>query len=48
MEGELPTAERGIEVLGTPLGHEDHVARHLEAVTDEQRILLERISRVHA
>ena len=43
---QLPTVERGIKVLGTPLGHEDYVARHLEAVTDEQRILLERIPRV--
>ena len=43
---QLPTVERGIKVLGTPLGHEDYVVRHLEAVTDEQRILLERIPRV--
>ena len=44
---QLSTAERGIKLLGTPLGHEDYVARHLEAVADEQRILLERMPRVH-
>ena len=43
---QLPTVERGIKVLATPLEHEDYVARHLEAVADEQRILLERIPRV--
>ena len=42
----IPTAEQGMKVLGTPLGHEDYVARHLEAVADEQRVLLDRIPRV--
>ena len=35
-----------MKVFGTPLGYEGCVARHLEAVADEQRVLLERISRV--
>ena len=43
---QVPTAEQGMKVLGTPLGHEDCVARHLEAVVDEPRVLLERIPRV--
>ena len=40
---------QGMKVLGTPLGHEDYVARHLESVTEEQRVLLEgsTTSRVH-
>ena len=28
----VPTHEQGIKVLGTPLGHEDFVAAHLESV----------------
>ena len=44
---QVPTADQGMRVLGTPLGHEDYVARHLESVAEEQRVLLERIPRVH-
>ena len=29
---QVPTADQGMKVLGTPLGHEDYVARHLESV----------------
>ena len=39
----LPTAEQGIKVLGTPLGHEDFVAAHLSSVLRAHQILLERI-----
>ena len=37
---QVPTADQGMKVLGTPLGHEDYVVRHLESVADEQRVLL--------
>ena len=40
MGSRVPTAEQGMKVLGTPLGHEDYVARHLESVADLQRVLL--------
>ena len=43
---EIPTEEQGMKVLGTPLGHEAFVARHLQAVADEHRVLLDRIPRV--
>ena len=38
----LPTAEQGIKVLGTPLGHEDFVAAHLSSVLHAHQTLLER------
>ena len=42
----LPTDRQGIKVLGTPLGHPDFVARHLQAVVAEHQTLLDRIPRV--
>ena len=42
----VPTDRQGIKLLGTPLGHPDHVARHLQSVVQEHRVLLERIPRV--
>ena len=42
----LPTDRQGIKVLGTPLGHFDFVARHLQAVVAEHQTLLDRIPRV--
>ena len=42
----LPTDRQGIEVFGTPLGHPDFVARHLQAVVAEPQTLLDRIPRV--
>ena len=39
----LATAEQGIKVLGTPLGHEDSVAAHLHRVLRKHQTLLERI-----
>ena len=33
----LPTDRQGIKVLGTPLGHPDFVARHLQAVVAEHQ-----------
>ena len=38
-----PNRERGISVLGTPLGHPDFVAAHLQKILAEHRILLGRI-----
>ena len=40
---DIPTVDQGIRVFGTPLGHPDHVARHLHRVQQEQQILLDRI-----
>ena len=37
------TAQQGIKVLGTPLGHEDFVAAHLQRVLRKHQTLLERI-----
>ena len=39
----LPTELQGIKVLGTPLGHPDFVAAHLDRVLSDHRTLLERI-----
>ena len=39
----LVTAEQGIKVLGTPLGHEDFVAAHLQRVLRKHQTLLERV-----
>ena len=38
----LPTELQGIKVLGTPLGHPDFVAAHLDRVLSDHRTLLER------
>ena len=35
-----PNRERGISVLGTPLGHPDFVAVHLQKILEEHQILL--------
>ena len=43
---QVPTDEKGIKVLGTPLGHADFVSRQLQTVLEEQHILLNRIPRV--
>ena len=43
---EFTSAHQGIKVLGTPLGHPDFVARHLQAVAAEHQTLLDRIPRV--
>ena len=40
---QLPSELQGIKILGTPLGHPDFVARHLEGVLEEQRVFLSRI-----
>ena len=42
---DIPSSQQGIKVLGTPLGHVDFIAQHLN-VTEEQRCLLERIPMV--
>ena len=39
----LPTELQGIKVMGTPLGHPDFVAAHLDRVLSDHRTLLERI-----
>ena len=43
---DIPTVDQGIRVLGTPLGHSDYVARHLQRVEQEQQTLLDRIPSV--
>ena len=40
---ELPTHQRGINFLGTPLGHPDFVQAHLDKLTAQHQILLDRI-----
>ena len=40
---DIPTADQGIKVLGTPFGDPDFVARHLERVEQEQQVLLDKI-----
>ena len=42
----VPTDRQGIKLLGTPLGHPDYVARHLQSVVQEHRVILDRIPRV--
>ena len=42
----IPTAQQGIKVLGTQIGHPDFVAAQLEAVRREHEVLLDRISSV--
>ena len=42
----VPTDRQGIKLPGTPLGHPDYVARHLQPVVQEHRVLLHRIPRV--
>ena len=40
---ELPPEDQGLKVLGTPLGHPDYVAAHLQNTMDKHRIFLQRI-----
>ena len=40
---EVPTAQQGIKVLGTPLGHPDFVRQHLRDVSEEHERFLTRI-----
>ena len=40
---ELPTHQRGIKVIGTPLRHSDFVQAHLGKLTAQHQILLDRI-----
>ena len=42
----LPTEQLGIRVLGTPLGHDDFVAAHLQECLRSHQILLDRIPEV--
>ena len=41
--GEAGTAEPGIKILGTPLGHTDFVRNQLQHVREHQQMLLDRI-----
>ena len=43
---DLPVESQGIKVLGTPLGHPEFVASHLEHIAEEHRVLLERMPAV--
>ena len=43
---EVPTTMQGMKVLGTSLGHPDHVASHLSAMTRKHGVLLEAIPNV--
>ena len=40
---QLPSEMQRLKILGTPLGHSDFIARHLQGVLDEQRVFLSRI-----
>ena len=40
---DIPTAEQGVRVLGTPLGHPDCVCTYLQNVLNEHGVLLSRI-----
>ena len=40
---EVPSAQQGIKVLGTPLGHPDFVQQHLRDVSEEHERFLTRI-----
>ena len=42
----VPIDRQGIKLLGTQLGHPDFVARHLQSVVQEHRVILDRIPRV--
>ena len=44
----IPTAQQGIKVLGTPIGHQDFVAAQLESVRREHEVLLSRIPSIRA
>ena len=39
----VPVEERGIKILGTPIGHPEHVRRFLVTLSDEHQTLLSRI-----
>ena len=41
--GGLPTDQQGIKVLGTPLGHDDFVASHLQEVARDHQGFLRKI-----
>ena len=43
----IPTAQQGIKVLGTPIGHQDFVAAQLESVRREHEVLLSRIPAIN-
>ena len=43
---EVPSTKQGIKVLGTPLGHPDYVATHLEEMRRKHDVLLEAIPTV--
>ena len=43
---QLPVHEQGIEVLGTPLGHPAFVSAHLDRISTEHQVFLERIPSV--
>ena len=43
---EVPSTKQGIKVLGTPLGHPDFVATHLEEMRRKHDVLLETIPTV--
>ena len=42
----LPLSEQGINILGTPLGHEEFVRNHLMRTIEEHTVLLDRIPTV--
>ena len=46
-ESTIPTAEQGIRVLWTPIGHQDFVAAQLESVRREHEVLLSRIPSIN-
>ena len=39
----MPVEERGIKILGTPIGHLEHVRRFLVTLSDEHQTLLSKI-----
>ena len=43
---DVPVEDQGINVLGTPMGHPVFVTAHLQRITQEHRVLLERIPAV--
>ena len=44
---EVPCHQQGLKVLGTQLGHLEHVRQFLEMVTTKHDLLLSRIPMVH-
>ena len=43
---DIPSHQQGVKILGTPLGHSDFVATHLQRVLAEHQTLLQRIPSV--